>query len=145
MIKVHHACITVSDIDQALAFYRDTLGLKMTMDFEISGEEFDRLHEYPNTRARLLYFEEGLELAYYYSPSDGRPLNARLWDHGHTFLILEVSDLEKTYATLVDRGVKFFAAPQLPKKEAPVGKIPVAHLRGPDGVRISLIEWPQSR
>jgi len=144
MIKLHHACITVSNMDQALAFYRDILGFKAVMDFEVSGEEWDRIFEYKGVRARLVYFEEGLELTQVYSPDDGKPLDARPWDHGYTFLILDVDDLEKTYATLLDRGAKFFAPPQLPKVGLPnLGKAKVAHLRAPDGVRISLLEWPK--
>lgn len=143
--KLHHACVTVSDMDRALAFYRDILGLEMTMDFEISGDEFDALFHRPGVRGRLVYFEEGVELAYYFSPSDGKPLSARPWDSGFTFLIFEVSNLEKMYVTLVDKGVEFRAPPKLPSTEVPTeGAVKVAHLNGPDGELISLIELPQA-
>lgn len=142
--KVHHACITVSDIDQALAFYRDALGLRVTMDFDLKSEEFDKIFEVQGSHARIVYFDEGLEITYFYSPKDGKPLNARTWDYGNTFLILEVDDLDKSYAELLKKGVKFFAPPQLPKTEVPAeGKVKVAHVRAPDNVRMSLVELPK--
>jgi len=142
--KVHHACIAVSNIEEAVAFYRDTLGLKMTMDFEISGEELDALLGVKSAHLRMAYFDEGLEIAYYYSPIDGKPLNARPWDFGFTFLILEVDDLDKTYAELVKKGVKFSAPPPLGKTEIPTeGKVRAVHLHAPDNVRMSLIELPK--
>ena len=147
MIKrLSHACIVVSDMDKALAFYRDTLGLKVRMDFDVSGEEtgFDRIFQNPGIRFRIVYFEEGVELAYFYSPSDGKPLlneNVRFWDHGNTLLIFEVSDLDKIYSDLVAKGVKFFAPPQSPEPKVPtIGRTKVTHLQDPDGVRISLLE-----
>jgi len=31
---VHHTCITVSDLDRSVAFYRDVLGLELVMTEE---------------------------------------------------------------------------------------------------------------
>jgi catechol 2,3-dioxygenase-like lactoylglutathione lyase family enzyme len=140
--KLHHAVVSVSDMDQALSFYRDKLGLKVRVDFEVHGAEFDALMGEPGVRGRIVYFEENLELAYFYSPSDGRPLTMRPWDKGATFLVFEVDDLTKTCSELEAKGVEFFAPPQVPEMDAPtVGKIPVAHVRAPDGVRISLTTY----
>lgn len=146
MIKrLHHACISVSDMDRSLAFYRDILGLKVMDDFEISGEEWDELMQSPKWRSRIVYFEEHVELTQVLSTSDGKPVNARPWDHGAIFLIFQVTDVDKMYSSLVNKGVEFYAPPRLPSAEvATVGAMKVTHLRGPDGERISLLEWPEA-
>lgn len=141
--KVHHAVITVSDMEEALHFYRDILGCKVTMDFEISGGEWGEAFGVKEFRARLVYLDEGIELAYYYQPGNGRPLKANPWDPGYHFLVLEVKDLEEIYSRLTSKGVEFFLPPHTPEGEVPsVGKTKVAHLKGPDGVRISMVQLP---
>ncbi len=145
MIKgVHHTCITVSNMDEALTFYKDTLGCKQTMDFEISDEAFDKIMNIKGFRARFVFFEEGLELVYYYPPVEGRMPSITPFDFGYTFVIMEIDDLDETYANLVKKGVKFDAPPQEPKQIVPtIGSVRVAHLRGPDNVKLSLIQMPK--
>jgi glyoxylase I family protein len=143
MIKsLHHAGIIVSDMDRGLAFYRDILRLKPVMDFEISGEEWGAILGYPGVRARVVVFEEGVEMLHFFSPTDGKILNARPWDIGYTMLIMEVDDLDKTYYALQEKGVQFYAPSK--KEEIPnVGIVKIAHMRAPEGVRICLMEFPK--
>jgi catechol 2,3-dioxygenase-like lactoylglutathione lyase family enzyme len=147
MIKgVHHTCITVSNIDEALAFYKDTLGLKQTMDFEIADEAFDKIFNIKGFRARFVYFEEGLEIVYYYPPVEGKAPSISPFDFGYTFAILQVDDLDAAYANLVKKGVKFDAPPQVPKALVPTeGSVKVAHMRGPDNVKLSLVQLSKSQ
>jgi catechol 2,3-dioxygenase-like lactoylglutathione lyase family enzyme len=142
--KLNHTGIVVSNIDQALAFYRDLLGLKVRMDFDVANKEFETLFQSPGARFRVVYFQEDLELIYFYSPGDGKPIlhpGVRIWDPGNVVLIFAVSDVEKMYSNLIEKGVKFIAPPQSPESPVPtVGKTIVAHVEGPDGIRISLVE-----
>ena len=36
----HHFAVTVSDLDRAVAFYRDTLGLDVLSEFTVGGDAF---------------------------------------------------------------------------------------------------------
>ena len=142
--KLDHAAITVTDMEQALTFYRDKLGLKVVMDTEMGGEHFDMLFGCPGIRGRAVYFAEGLELLQFFSPADGKPLNQKFWDIGAALFVVEVDDLEATYSTLVDRGVEFYSPVVSPPTHIPtVGQIKLAHVRAPEGVRISLFEKPR--
>lgn len=140
--KLDHACLSSSDLDRSVAFYRDKLGMKLEFEEETTGKEFGTLFGAPPSfRARVVQFEEGLEISQFISPA-GRELNLETWDKGTIFLVFEVSDLEKTYSTLLDRGVKFVNPPITLKSPLPGGGLlKIAHLLGPDGERISLSEF----
>jgi catechol 2,3-dioxygenase-like lactoylglutathione lyase family enzyme len=49
-----HVGITVRDMDTALAFYRDTLGLRVLGDIMIAGDEADRLTRLKGTQLRAV-------------------------------------------------------------------------------------------
>jgi catechol 2,3-dioxygenase-like lactoylglutathione lyase family enzyme len=144
MVKhLHHAFISTSDMGRALAFYRDILGLKLITDTEASGKELDRLFECSGFRARIAIFEEGLEIAQVFYPVGRKSMNVGYSDVGGTILVLEVSDLDKMYSTLVDRGAEFYCPPiTVPPPFPGLPSLRVAHVRGPDGERISLMEIP---
>ena len=47
---VRHAGITVTNMEKALAFYRDLLGLKVVLDVELEGAFFHRITAHPGPR-----------------------------------------------------------------------------------------------
>ena len=144
--KLDHALISSSDIDRSLAFYRDILGLKVEFEDETSGKEFATVMDAPSDfRARVVQFEEGLEICQFISPP-GRELNLKPWDIGATLLDFEVSNLEETYSMLAGRGVNFISPPiALPSPHPGGGSLKIAQLIGPDGERIALLEFPEVR
>lgn len=143
MIKrLHHACITTSDIDRSLAFYRDTLGLKLEWKDDVSGGDHDTIFGESNLHSRTAYFEGGLELTQFFHPEGRKSLNLKTWDVGVSFFIFEVTDLENMYPSLKEKGVNFVHPPiTLRHPDSDVGGIKIAHLHGPDGERISLLEF----
>ena len=142
--KLDHALISSSDIDRSLAFYRDILGLKVEFEDETSGKEFATVMDAPaGFRARVVQFEEGLEICQFISPT-GRELNLKPWDIGAILLDFEESDLEETYSVLVGKGVNFISPPiALPSPHPGGGSLKIAQLLGPDGERIALLEFPE--
>ena len=140
--KLHHVCLSVSDIDRSTAFYRDIIGLTLLMQAEPCGEEMRALFNAPpGFKARSVVFAEGLEISQFVSPTGRESLNLKPWDIGAVFLAFEVTEFDNTYSNLVQKGVNFISPPvtfQLPK---PAGNtIRIVHLLGPDEERISLIE-----
>lgn len=144
--KLDHALISSSDIDRSLAFYRDIIGLKVEFEDETSGKEFAAVMDAPSDfRARVVQFEEGLEICQFISPP-GRELNLKPWDIGAILLDFEVSNLEETYSVLAGRGVNFISPPvALPSPHPGGGSLKIAQLIGPDGERIALLEFPEVR
>jgi glyoxylase I family protein len=140
--KLDHGAYTVSDMDKSLAFYRDLFGMKVKMDFEAFGPEWDAWLGKPNVRFRIVYFEQNVELIQWISPSVGKPMSASPFDFGYTTLIFNVDNLPKMYEELPAKGVKFHAPPRVPQHEVPgVGKVMVAHVAGPDGELVILHDY----
>jgi catechol 2,3-dioxygenase-like lactoylglutathione lyase family enzyme len=142
--KLDHALISSSDIDRSLAFYRDTLGLKVEFEDETSGREFALVMGAPSDfRARVVQFEEGLEICQFISP-EGKQLDTKPWDIGAILLDFEVSDLDGMYSALADKGVNFISPPIALRSPHPGGgSLKIAQLTGPDGERIVLLEFPR--
>ena len=142
--KLDHALISSSDLERSLAFYRDIIGLKVEFEDETSGEEFATvMGAHSDFRARVVQFEEGLEICQFISPP-GRELDLKPWDIGATLLDFEVSDLEETYAVLASKGVEFVSPPvTLRSPEPGGGSLKIAQFIGPDGERIALLEFPK--
>ena len=139
--KLDHANLSSSDLDRSIAFYRDMLGMKVEFQMDPEGEEFERLFGVNDFRARVVQFEEGLEICQFISPA-GRDLDLQSWDNRAIFLIFRVTELDKMYNTLVEKGVKFVNPPTTLISPLPSGgALKIAHLYGPDGERISFMEY----
>lgn len=119
-VKLSTICqiaITVSDVEKALAFYRDALGL----DF---------------------LFSAGPELAFL--NADGvrimlsTPQGAGTIG-GNSILYFNVSDIEAVHSSLVARGAQNERAPQLAAK-MPDHELWTGFLRDPDGNLVGLME-----
>jgi catechol 2,3-dioxygenase-like lactoylglutathione lyase family enzyme len=76
-LGLDHTAITVGDTDEALAFYRDTLGLRVAGEGENYGVEQEHLNNVFGVRLRITTLRAptgtGVELLEYRAPRDGRP------------------------------------------------------------------------
>jgi methylmalonyl-CoA/ethylmalonyl-CoA epimerase len=95
LTRIGQIAINVHDLDRAVGFYRDTLGLKF-------------LFQAP----RLAFFECG-GVRLMLSPPE-KPE----FDHPGSILYYQVADIKATHAELTARGVKFEDAPHV---VAPLG------------------------
>ncbi len=109
--------ITVSDVDQALTFYRDQLGL----DFLFSAG--------PN-----LAFLNADGIRIMLSTPQGAGTVG-----GNSILYFKVSDIEAVHASVVARGAKNERTPQLAAK-MPDHELWTGFLRDPDGNLVGLME-----
>ena len=107
--------LNVHDLAGAIAFYRDTLGLKF-------------LFEIPNGA----FFDCGGVRLYLSLPD--RPE----FDHPSSILYYEVEDIERSYEALVARGVKFETKPRLIAK-MPDHDLWMAFFHDPDGNPMQLM------
>ncbi len=148
VLGVFHPTITVSDMDQALAFYRDVLGLRPTFDGQHEPEAIGQLLGYgdPDVRAVIVQAPDGseIELAEFRRPK-GRPTVDRDWaDAGLSLLSLRVTGIEELMARITGAGFCFTS--DLVRQTLPDGAVVnVAVCRGPDGVSVTLSELPSDR
>jgi catechol 2,3-dioxygenase-like lactoylglutathione lyase family enzyme len=77
---IDHTAIVVSDTDRSLAFYRDTLGMKVAGASENYGTEQEHLNNVFGARLRITALRApsgpGIEFLEYLAPRDGRPYPA---------------------------------------------------------------------
>jgi lactoylglutathione lyase len=113
---LHHASRTVADMDRALAFYRDLIGLRVVADEELSGEAIERTTRLLGARVRCVELcGEGsgplVELLQYHEPQ-GAEVDALQCDPGAHHICFEVADIERAHERLVDAGIRFTHPPQ---------------------------------
>jgi catechol 2,3-dioxygenase-like lactoylglutathione lyase family enzyme len=140
---VHHSCITVSDLEQSIAFYRDTLGLEliMTEESERSGDDRSKALGVARAKVKLAILRAGdaqVELIEYVTAS-GRPYDRNNNDVGAMHIAFQVEDIDAAYGRLLAQGVRFTAPPAT----IPAG--PMAGWRwtyffDPDGVSLEIIQ-----
>ena len=146
---VAHIGITVRDMDKAVEFYRDTLGLKVIGDVTIQGDEASTVTQVPNTKLRAVYLRyEGdpkgppIELLHFIEPKgdNGKPYPG-LANPGITEVAFWVKDIEKTYQELQAKGVDFYSAPQLFDLDGEgYGKVKAVYFRDLDGTTLELLQ-----
>ncbi|HEU5215516.1 MAG TPA: VOC family protein [Gaiellaceae bacterium] len=119
--------LTVPDFDEALAFYRDALGLEQLADW--SGED-----------GRVILLDAGhatIELFDERQAESVDRIEAGRRVSGHVRLAVEAGDLEAVRGRLVGAGAQAEAAPVVP----PWGGRNV-RLRTPDGMQLTLFSEP---
>jgi len=129
--RVHHVAVVVRDIEQALSFYRDRLGLPVELVLPIASDGV--------TIAFLPVGESKIELV---QPTDSSTGVARFLDsrgEGFHHVCLEVKDIAAELDRLAAEGVELIDTKPRPGAEGPVAFI---HPRSCNGVLVELIEAP---
>lgn len=141
---VDHFGATVSDMDRALAFWRDQLGLVQVGRGVIEWEHLDRLVALPGTKIEWVELRipggGTVELSQYHRPVGAPVAPGEENEPGRSHLSLLVDDLATMLVTLRAEGVR--ARTDQPV-DIPVGAYAggkAAYVFDPDGVEIELIE-----
>lgn len=132
--RIDHVAIIVRNIEQALAFYRDTLGIE-------PGE----IREVPTEQVRIAFLPLGgpggseIELI---EPTGASSLTTFLEKRGEGLhhICLEVEDIDAALAEMREQG-----APVLDKQPriAAEGRAIFLHPRGTNGVLLELLQKPE--
>ncbi len=129
--RVHHVAVVVRDLDAALAFYRDILGLAPGPVVPI-----------PSDRVRIAFLPVGEVRIELVEPTDETTGVARfLAGRGEGFhhICFEVGDVTATLTRLAVNGVELIDTAPRPGAEGPVAFL---HPRSCHGVLVELIEAP---
>ena len=127
--KIHHLAIAVKDLEEALRFYRDTLGLPV---------HEQAVREDQGVKAALLTIGESeIELLEPLGPDTpvGRFLERR--GEGIHHICLQTDDIDKELADLKAKGVELID--QEPRQGL-VGRICFLHPRSTKGVLVELAQ-----
>ena len=129
--RVHHVAVVVANLDAALAFYRDVLGL-----------ELETIVPVPSDRVRIAFLPIGESKVELVEPTDDTTGVARfLASRGEGFhhVCFEVDDLAETLTRLAIDGIELIDT--APRKGAE-GPVAFLHPRSCHGVLVELIEAP---
>ncbi len=132
----HHVAVTVSNLDRAVDFYRETLGLDVLSEFSVGGDAFATGVGIEGASAEFVHMDAGnirIELVEY-DPKGESAAETDLNQPGGTHLGLEVDDLDAVYDSLPS-GVETIAEPQTTESGTRI-----CFLRDPDGTLVELLE-----
>jgi len=137
-----HVAISVSNMDQALAFYRDALGMQVVRDLTLSGEKLSSLVGLEGARIHNVALQMGgaeIQLLDFISPKGKSFPDRRPCDHGLAHIALRVEDVDAMYRKLKALGVKINSEPTTVRE----GGGRTFYCTGPDNVVVEFIQPPQ--
>jgi glyoxylase I family protein len=144
---IDHAGLTVSDLDRALAFWCDVLGLRLHGRERSSDPDLAALLGLDEVELEIadLLTADGriVELIHYRRPA-GRPLGARTYDPGGGHVALAVDDLDATLARVRESEGAVISHRPLTLHD-PGGLWDGAtccYVRDPDGAVVELVQRP---
>jgi methylmalonyl-CoA epimerase len=129
--RVHHVAVVVGDLEVALGFFHDMLGL-----------ELEVVQEIPNDRVRIAFLPVGETKIELVSPTDDTTGVARFLaakGEGFHHVCFEVPDLAAALTRLGIEGVELIDSAPRRGAEGPVAFL---HPRSCHGVLVELIEAP---
>ena len=127
--RVHHVAVVVRDLDAALGFYRDTLGMPLELVLPV-----------PSDQVRIGFLTVGESRIELVEPtSDDTGVARFLASRGEGFhhVCFEVPDVAATLAQLADAGVELIDRAPRAGADGPVAFI---HPRSAHGVLVELVE-----
>lgn len=142
-----HAGITVSDMDAALRFYRDGLGLEVASDGMSGGESPERVWAMKAGPFRVVFLRipgspSYVELFEFVGDIERHSASARPCDHGAGHVCLHVSDLGSLFARLRAAGYSARSDEVVTIDSGPHAGAKVVYMKDPDGYHVELYERP---
>jgi catechol 2,3-dioxygenase-like lactoylglutathione lyase family enzyme len=134
-----HLVVGVTDMDRALAFYRDVLGMEVVFETLISGEPFDAvLHATRKQEGRVVGGLLGGLMVELLSLGSNPPADAaaRRTFTGIHNVSLSVVDLDDTHRRITAAG----HTPD--QKPFEIGGVRMFFVKDPDGTPVEFIELP---
>jgi catechol 2,3-dioxygenase-like lactoylglutathione lyase family enzyme len=138
----HHYGVTVSDMEEVLPFYRDTLGLEVLSrgHVEAGTEDSEKFEDFVGVDGavdvEVVFLDAGgcqVELLQYNSPEGTDAHGASNNDAGASHFCLEVEDIDELYEELTDDGIEFVYEPITLSKG-----VRVAYMYDPEGNIVEL-------
>ncbi|MGH8273115.1 MAG: VOC family protein [Gammaproteobacteria bacterium] len=136
---------TVSDLDGAIAFYRDALGFSFVEEIQIDDPAWGELMGIPGASARtatLRLGEQQIALTAFDPPGRAYPPESRTTDQWFQHLAIVVADMDAAYERLCRQpfaAISEGGPQQLPPN---AGSVTAFKFRDPDGHPLELLHFP---
>ena len=137
---VTHIGLTVSNLDEAIQFFQNIIGLEVKPITLHKGETYEKLMQIPgfSVRACNVHMPDSpdkdiIHLVEYLAPK-GSKIDTKLFNPGVSHLAFLVNDVQKTYDDLTAKGVQFYHPPLWTERWG------LCYFKGPDGIILELME-----
>jgi catechol 2,3-dioxygenase-like lactoylglutathione lyase family enzyme len=143
-----HAGVTVSDMDVALRFYRDVLGLKVLSDGWTGGDGARRVWGFEPGKVRIVFLavpgsDAVLEL-FDFGEVERHPASARPCDFGAGHMCLYVEDAEALHERALAHGYRSRGGEVVTIDQGPHAGAKAVYLVDADGYHVELYEKPRA-
>lgn len=141
MKNIRHVGLVVSDIERALKFYRDLLGLKIQSTTNEKGDFISQLIAKEKVELKTVKLSADdnatrIELIEFSNPESNQNKKIELFNRGFTHIALTVNNLDELYLRLRKAGIKFNCHPKL----SPNGMLKVTFCRDFEGNYLELTQ-----
>lgn len=138
-----HTGFVVEDLEKAVDFYVNVLGMRLAGRLERKGEFINQVLDFPDAHVKGALVDKGeghqLELLQYINPSSGPGGIARN-DLGATHLAFIVDELDKFYEETKERGLRFNNPPAALADEYGNLQRKAMYAQDPDGNWLEFVE-----
>jgi glyoxylase I family protein len=146
IIGADHTGITVSNLEQSFAFWRDLLGFELSHTAHQTGELAKEITGVAGAELKLAVLKapggHKIELLEYLAPPDRtKHADLRPCDVGSVHVALTVNDLDAVLQRIAASGWKTAGKPQVLQSGPNAGKR-VVYVRDPDGTTIEFMQPP---
>ena len=146
VLAADHTGITVSNLERALAFWRDVLGFELSHTAHQTGEMAREITGVAGAEIKLAVVKapggHKIELLEYLAPAEPKwHVGLRPCDVGFVHVALVVDDLDAILRSINTSGWKAAGKPQTLQSGPNAGKR-VVYVRDPDGTTIEFMQPP---
>lgn len=145
ILAADHTGITVSNLESALIFWRDILGLELSHTAHQTGEMAAEITGVPGAEIKLAVVKapggHKIELLEYIAPPDRKQAALRPCDVGSVHIALTVDNLDELLSRIAASGWKAAGRPQTLTVGPNAGKR-VVYVRDSDGTIIEFMQLP---
>ena len=146
IIAADHTGITVSNLEQSLAFWQNVLGFEFSHRAHQTAELASEITGVAGAEISIAVVKapggHKIELLEYLAPPDRKHVDLRPCDVGSVHVALTVDNLDAVLSTIAASGWKAAGKPQTLQSGPNAGKR-VVYVRDPDGTTIEFMEVPK--
>jgi lactoylglutathione lyase len=139
-----HAGVTVSDMDEALRFYRDTLGLEVDWVGDTEGDYRWRVWGLEAEQVKVAFLRvpgsDSMVELFEFGGVERHPASARPCDYGAGHFCMYVSDADAMYERLVANGYRARSEGPVLAESGPREGAKILYAIDPDGFHVELYE-----
>ena len=146
IIAADHTGITVSNLEQSLAFWQNVLGFEFSHRAHQTAELASEITGVAGAEISIAVVKapggHKIELLEYLAPPDRKHVDLRPCDVGSVHVALTVDSLDAVLSAIAASGWKAAGKPQTLQSGPNAGKR-VVYVRDPDGTTIEFMEVPK--